>query len=414
MKAILIIVILLGSSTVAIAENQTIQRDPFQQLNAVAASSPVTKQGSLFSLDCNNMPVQQLLQALADSAQINMVFQGIANPALSLHLNKLTLQQALQIVLQNSGLIAEKRQDVWYIFPAVGKSLHAELLTIHYAKAENLAAIIQNPQNHLLSPQGLVIIDLRTNSLWLSDVSKNVAMIKQLVKQFDTPPQQILIRARVVNVDNNFLNELGVKFGSATNGVVSTTDRLTMNLPSATLQTGQLQWALLNLNDGKTLDLELSALEQEGHGQVIASPHLLTENREAAYIEAGDEIPYQEKTSSGATNVTFKKAVLSLKVTPIITSQHHVLLRLTVDQDKVSTRMVQGVPGIETQQLRTQVVVQDGQTVVLGGVFENSRTTQIERVPLLGRLPLIGNLFSSRQIKQQRKQLLVFITPQIV
>jgi type IV pilus assembly protein PilQ len=190
-------------------------------------------------------------------------------------------------------------------------------------------------------------------------------------------------------------------------------DGLGVDLPTE-FETGRFNVAIARIGIHSLLDLQISALENEGHARVISSPELLTANRTPAYIEAGDEIPYQEKTSSGATSVDFKKAVLSLKVTPQITAQNRIILNLEVNQDKLGALLVNGVPSIQTRAIQTQVLVSDSQTLVLGGIYEQSHQQNLVRIPVLGKLPLIGNLFSDRRTIIQRQELLIFVTPKVL
>lgn len=286
------------------------------------------------------------------------------------------------------------------------------LITLHYAKAKDLVTQIKT-QGGLFAKEGHIAADERTNSIWVEGSSADIERIKNFLNFVDTPQKQILIKARIVNIDTNSLCELGVKFETVNLNHSTSQDDLAMDLPITATQDNHFQLSIGRI--GSTLlDLELSALESEGHGKIISSPELITENRLPAYIEAGEEVPYQEKTSSGATNIAFKKAVLSLKVTPQITSDKQIVLNLNINQDKLSAITVQGVPAIQTRQLNTQVRVKNGQTLVLGGIYENIAGENVEQIPIISHVPLIGQLFKNKTTNSQQKELIIFVTPYIV
>ena len=282
----------------------------------------------------------------------------------------------------------------------------SKIIKLNYLKASQLKALLQEAHGNLLSKEGSVIIEPNSNRVWLYDTPQNIQKILRFIHAMDVSSQQILIQARIVNVDSDYLHELGIKFGSQDTSIFSST--------SPGLQIGQVQLPIAYLSPAKRLDMEISALEQQGKANIIANPHLMTEDRLPATIESGEEIPYQEKTSSGATNVAFKKAVLSLKVTPIITTHQKLELKLKVTQDKLSNRLVQDVPGIQTQELITQVVVRSGQTIVLGGVYQTVNENEVIEIPLLGNIPIVGRIFQHHKLRKKRRLLLVFITPEIL
>jgi type IV pilus assembly protein PilQ len=289
---------------------------------------------------------------------------------------------------------------------------HSEFYRLYYAKAVDVAALLQNTTHALLSSQGHVAADIRTNALWITDTQDHLGQIHQFLQKIDIPANQINITARIVNVDENSLEELGLTLGSSTSKNKTTQNKLQMDMPFSIENTGHFAIALGKLDDA-ILSLELSALEREGKARIVSSPKLTTIDRQTAIIESGEEIPYQEQTSSGATNISFKKAVLSLKVTPEITAKQQILLNLVVNQDKVSTLSVNGVPAISTQQLQTQVLVSDGETIVLGGIYEESNNRMMEKIPFWSSVPVIGYLFRHKNTHSERKQLLIFVTPHI-
>jgi len=307
------------------------------------------------------------------------------------------------------------------------------LVPLSYAKAADILALINAPNSHLLSPKGSITADSRTNSLWLEDVESFIPSLQRFIKYMDIAAPQIAIEARIVTVDIFHEHDLGFQFGinslhhlsgtleganlaqQNTSSAVAIKDRLNFNLPATPqAQPASIGVAMLKLADGYAVDLALSALEAEGFGKIIASPKLLTNNQQTAAIEAGEDIPYQEKTSSGATNVAFKKAVLSLQVTPQIIHRDHILLTLKISQDKASAREVNGVPSIDTREITTQVLVKNGQTVVLGGIYETDNQQQIKRIPFISDLPFIGQLFTYHHDTAQKRELLIFVKPTLI
>jgi type IV pilus assembly protein PilQ len=343
------------------------------------------------------------------------------------------------------------RQQVQQLAP-----LRTEYLQINYAKAADLAALIKAGQNNsLLSERGSVAIDERTNTLLLQDTSERLSDIRRLVSTLDIPVRQVLIEARIVIVNDDYRRELGVRFGATAAfehggndgaGIVSGNnfvnedddlvlspndalvpdgrpgfvqgdpiDRYMVNLPIAN-PAGRL--ALTLLDSDYIVDLELSAAQAEGRGEIISSPRLITANQREATIEQGVEIPYQESSSSGATTTSFKKAVLSLKVTPQITPDNRVILDLTVAKDSVGQLVASAtggfVPSIDTREIVTQVLVNDGQTVVLGGILETERRDAETKVPWLGDIPVLGHLFKTTSKTDNKDELLIFVTPRIL
>jgi type IV pilus assembly protein PilQ len=271
--------------------------------------------------------------------------------------------------------------------------------------------------------------------LWLQDTGVQLDEIKNLIKKLDVPVKQVLIEARVVTVNKDFEDVIGIRFGVSNASHMSGTlegankiaggtipsavplaERLNFDAiaPVTTGNAASIGLALAKLGDGTLLDLELSALETEGRGEVISSPRLITGNQQAATIESGEEIPYQEATSSGATSVSFKKAVLSLKVTPQITPDNRVILDLIVNQDTASAQRFNGVPAILTKQIETNVLVNNGQTLVLGGIYKLDKTRAIVRIPFLGNIPVLGMLFRNKRNIIKHEELLIFITPKII
>jgi type IV pilus assembly protein PilQ len=293
---------------------------------------------------------------------------------------------------------------------------------------------LKDKTNSPLSARGTVSIDNSTNSLWIRDSVEQLNNISASIRELDKPIPQILIEARIVSIDQNMEKKLGAQFGSTQtqlankllrsqlknkvkNSNIDLLQHLTMDLPitgSVINGAASMGLRLMRLGQNSFLDLELSALENEGAAEVISAPHLITADQQTAFIEAGAEIPYQEKASSGGTNVIFKKAVLSLKVTPRIIPDGHIVLDLKVNQDQPSTFMTPDAPTIKARGIKTQVSVKSSETVVLGGIYEYSQSKLEQRVPFLGTLPIIGRLFRLTTSNSRRSELLIFLTPTLL
>lgn len=292
-------------------------------------------------------------------------------------------------------------------------SLKSVFLNIHYAQASELAKFINEQKPSLLSTQGRVKADPRTNILWIQDQEDHLKLLEDIVSKLDIPVKQILIKARIVNIDERFLQNLGISFGTQTPASNNNTG-LSLDPVNSSTQIGLFNIPIVKLNNDQFIDMQLNALEQDGHAHIISSPELITNNRLAASIQSGEEVPYQEQTISGNTSVTFKKAVLKLKVTPAIMPHQQVLLQLEVNQDKISALTVQGVPAIRTQELSTEVLLNNKETVVLGGIYEQNDSRTLNQTPWLSKIPLLGLLFHQQQKLHERKKLLIFVTPVIL
>jgi len=307
-----------------------------------------------------------------------------------------------------------------------------------------MATLLSSGNNTLLSKRGSVSVDTRTNALWIRDTARNLKGIVHLIKRLDFPVKQVVIEARVVTVEKKFERNLGAAFGISsprhlsgtlkganqlaqgisTANVTPIAQRLNFDLPAGNsifgvkAQAGSIALAALPIGGVTTLDLELSALEQEGIINLISTPRLITSNQYPAYIKTGEEIPYQESTSSGATSVAFKDAVLELKVTPQITPDNRIILNLTVSNNRAGIPIKLGkdnsaIP-IATEEESSRVLLNDHQTVVLGGVYQQTKTKVVTRIPFLGRIPLLGYLFRRTINRTIKRELLIFLTPHIV
>ena len=290
--------------------------------------------------------------------------------------------------------------------------LHSELIQLNHIQVQALSHLIDNQKSGLLSKNGRMAVDAQTNTLLIKDTPESLKDVRHYLSQVDVSNQQIMIRVRIVSVNNNFTKELGLRYFSTTPAQPEEGASLNMDLPNMLTSPGQFGLTLARLNKNNLLDLELSALESEGHGRIISSPELIATNQRAAYIEAGDQIPYQEKNSRGSIGIAFKKAVLSLKVMPEIIPDNKIILHLTVGHDKASPVLFNGVPVIQTRSIQTDVLANNGETIVLGGIYEEATSNNLERVPLLGRVPVLGALFRSKKEQITSSQLLIFVTPQ--
>ncbi len=369
------------------------------------------------ALDLQNVSVRDALQIIARQLKQNIVINSTVNGYLSLHFHDMTAQQAFYFILASQGLTKFQQEGIWFIEPNdvlirqkqtevkqkeilfEAEPLLTHVWQIRYAQAESIAHFIYDANHSLLSKRGSLQVDGRTNQLCVRDTQENLSEITRLVQRLDIPVKQVLIEARLASVDSDFERELGIDFSAQSGTQV---DR------------GRYSLAIVKLANGSFLDMQLTALENEGHAELISSPSLFTANQQTASIESGEEIPYQEISRSGATGVAFKKAVLSLKVTPQILPNDKVQLQLQINQDRPSPRMVLGVPAITTRQISSSVLAANGQTIVLGGIFESSNGSANQRIPFLGKIPLIGLLFQQQNKTENKRELLIFITPKIV
>ena len=429
-------------------------------------------EGERLTLNFQDIETRAVLQLLADVSGRNIVVSDTVQGNVTLRLQGVPWDQALDIVLATKGLDMRQNGNVIIVAPAEEISareladlesrkeiselapLVAEYVQVNYAKASELADLISGGSggNALLSDRGSVGIDDRTNTLLLQDTIESIASIRRLVVTLDIPVRQVLIESRIVIVNDDFSRDLGIRWGATVvqegGGAVYTTtgrasgtdsmindaaenmnasgspfpvgipsldDRFNINLPVAN-PAGQ--FALAILDDDYLIDLELSAVQAEGRGEVISSPRVITANQKEATIKEGVEIPYQESSSSGATTTQFKEAVLSLTVTPQITPDDRIIIDLLVTKDSVgetvTTERGGSVPSIDTRSIETQVLVNNGQTVVLGGIYETEQRETVTKVPLFGDIPFLGVLFRSTRVKSEKSELLIFVTPKIL
>lgn len=397
--------------------------------------------GERVSLSFQDVPVRALLQIIADVADVNMVVSDSVSGSMALRLENVPWDQALDIILKSKGLGMQREGNVVLVAPlpeiaareeaelAAQQAttnlapLRSEIIQVNYARAGDLAALLKSGEISLLSERGQVTTDNRTNTLLINETRTKLEEIRRLIERLDIPVRQVLIESRIVVANREFSRNLGVNSNladagaieSPTGGNILTNTGFTVALPVASAA-GVLSTSLLG--DTFNVDLALSALESENNGEVISSPRVITANAAEASIEQGVEIPFLEAASSGAATVSFKEAVLSLTVTPQITPDERVIMDLFVTQDTQGQSVnVQGggqVPSINTRSLSTQVLVDDGETVVLGGIYEQEDRDNYTRVPVLGELPLLGFLFRNTTKQRDKRELLLFVTPKIL
>jgi len=430
-------------------------------------------EGQRLTLNFQDIETRAVLQLLAETSGRNIVVSDTVQGNVTLRLRNVPWDQALDIVMTTKGLDMRENGNVIIVAPADEitaretadlearqailelEPLYSEFLQVNYAKASDLAGLIggSGAGNALLSERGSVGIDDRTNTLLVQDTAERLQNIRRLVRTLDIPIRQVLIESRIVVVNDDFSKELGIRFGataynenstdgatviSGTGGGTDTminsivdnlgntgtiypielpslTDRYNINLPIGN-PAGRFSLAVLETE--YLVDLELTAMQAEGRGEIVSTPRVITANQKEARIEQGVEIPYQESASSGATTTQFKKAVLSLTVTPQITPDGNIIMDLLVSKDNVGalTPSATGgaVPSIDTRSVETQVLVRDGQTVVLGGIYETEQRETISKVPFLGDLPGVGVMFRSRSDTSNKSELLIFVTPRIL
>lgn len=426
--------------------------------------------GEKLSLNFQNIEVRALLQVIADFTNFNVVTSDSVSGSVTLRLRDVPWDQALDIIMQAKGLGLRKTGNVLWIAPKDEiaarekqelesrasmenlEQVRTQSFQMNYAKAADIAGQLTsggtgatssgagNSNNaRILSPRGSVIAEPRTNQLFVTDIPSRLVQVQELITKLDIPIRQVLIEARIVEADDDFGKSIGVRLGGGIrdfsagsvngNGVrgnfgsnysaVTTSPTLTsspfVNLPAlpANAQAASYALSLFSPNASRFLALEISALESDGKGRVVSSPRVVTADQVKALIEQGTEFPYQTATSSGATAIAFRKANLKLEVTPQITPEGNIILDLDVNKDTRGETTVDGI-AIDTKHVQTQVLVENGGTVVIGGIFERTERNQVRKVPLLGDLPGVGNLFKSRDMIDERSELLIFITPRVL
>jgi len=432
-------------------------------------------EGQRLTLNFQDIETRAVLQLLAETSGKNIVVSDTVQGNVTLRLRNVPWDQALDIVMTTKGLDMRQNGNVIMVAPAEEiaaretadleaqlaiselEPMYSEFLQVNYAKATDLATLITGAGggNTMLSERGSLGVDDRTNTLLVQDTAERLQDVRRMVRTLDVPIKQVLIESRIVVVNDDFSRDLGVRLGvtafnesntglttisgsgagtdtmigsaldnlaDPTNGTVfpiqlpSLSNRYNVNVPIADAA-GRFSLAILE-ND-YLVDLELTALEAEGRGEIVSTPRVITANQSEATIKQGVEIPYQQASSSGATTIQFKEAVLELVVTPQITPDNNIIMDLRVSKDNVGEIISTGglggtVPSIDTRSVETQVLVADGQTVVLGGIYETERRETVKKVPFLGDIPFAGALFRSKQRIDNKAELLIFVTPRIL
>ena len=423
--------------------------------------------GEKLSLNFQNVEVRAVLQVIADFTSLNIITSDTVTGNLTLRLKDVPWDQALDIILQSKGLSMRKNGSVVWIAPSDElatkekleleskqqildlEPLRTETFHLKFQRAENFVKVLSDDKQRILSKRGSAVIDARTNTLFIQDTPTKMDEIRILLAQIDVPVKQVLIESRIVEASDSFSKNLGIRLGirdsagigypvSSGGGTritagaqiespgfytgqaadIPTFNQQSLNVNMAAgaiggFRSGALSFVLFKSVLGRFLNLELSALQADGRGKIISNPRVVTSDQMEATIEQGTEIPYLSASSSGATSVTFKKAVLSLKVKPQITPDDNVIMDLKVNKDSRGTDTIAG-PAIDTKQITTQVLVENGGTVVIGGIYTEDERTTITKIPLFGDLPFIGPLFKNTQKRDDKTELLIFVTPRIL
>jgi type IV pilus assembly protein PilQ len=440
----------------------------------VASAAPAYR-GEKMSLDAREMEVRAVLQCIADLTGLNIITSDTVGGTLTLMLKDVPWDQALDIILQAKGLGLRKSGNVILIAPkdelnakekvdleakqqiAALEPVRTQAFQLNYAKAVDVANGLTGQggtgaaTTRILSPRGSVIFETRTNQLFVSDIPSKLQEIQEMIAKIDVAVRQVLIESRIVIADDTFGRSLGVKLGATdlrgirggisgynvggsnyvgvggnlnavgaqtgqTTSTTSFADSNFVNLPAVgqnNFDAATLALSLFSAGANRFLNLEISALEADGKGKVVSSPRVITADQQKALIEQGEELPYQVATSSGATSLQFRKANLKLEVTPQITPEGNVILDVDVTKDSVGRATAAGF-AINTKHVRTQVLVENGGTVVIGGIFEQNDREDVTKVPLLGDIPYLGNLFKTKTKTSSKTEMLIFLTPKVV
>ncbi len=452
-----------------VVEVKRVAEDP----NKLTKSASATDYGGdRISLNIQNTPIKQLLQTLGEEFGYNVVMSDTVSGSISLRLQNVPWDQAFDLILERGGLDKRKRGNVLLIAPkdellkkeelelqskqliSDVEPLKTESFQLNYQRAEAFQKILTDEKQRILSKRGSAVIDPRTNTLFIQDTPGRLEELRKLIAKIDIPVRQVMIEARIVEASDSFSKNLGARLGfHDVSSVVSGSNRIqgriggslndtgyhtgqtstvpnyiadgttrnnsatSVNLPATSIkgsQPGAFSLILFNPSATRFLNLELSALEVDGKGKVVSSPRVMTSDQTEALIEQGVEIPYQQATSAGATAVAFKKANLSLKVKPQITPDGRVMMALDINKDVPDTTLAGGTIAIKTKHIKTDVLVDNGGTVVIGGIYEETESRSVSRIPFLGDLPYVGFLFKNTSTDREKVELLVFITPKII
>jgi len=450
-------------------------RQVVEDPNKLVRGSKPGYAGEKLSLNFQNIEVRSVLQVIADFTGLNIITSDTVTGNLTLRLKDVPWDQALDIITQSKNLSMRKTGNVILVAPAEEvaakekqaleavqqidelEAVRTEVFTLKYMKAESLKNILSDPKQKILSKRGSAVLDPRTNTVFVQDTPKYLEQVQAIISKVDVAVKQVMIESRLVIADDKYSKALGARLGITQSGKVGSTastvsgslgnrptaltaTTLTQGTHNGAIQTNLTNGSVLTSSDGQPdlmsnlavanatgslaysiysaaagllLNMELTAMESDGRGKIVSSPRVTTANQHKAKIAAGTEIPYLEASSSGAATVSFKSAVLSLEVTPQITPDDKIIMELDVKKDRVG-QVFNGVPSIETQNINTQVLVGNGETAVLGGIFEQTVRNDVEKVPFFGDLPVLGNLFKKRTSQNDKQELLIFITPRIM
>ena len=447
---------------------------PLTEAEAEEKRSRFAYVGDKLSLNFQDIEVRSVLQLIADFTDLNLVASDTVSGSITLRLENVPWDQALDIVLKAKGLDKRQEGNVLMVAPAAEIAererlqveankqlqelapLRTEFIRVKYADARELYELFdvrrggsssgssnRNATDSILSDRGSAIVDDRTNTIILTDTEDKISEFKQLIDEIDIPIRQVLIEARIVIANTDFRKEIGARlglqgartpdssslgFGGSLENFDGVNDPMQIFLGGGgTILSNDAglgvdlgvndpngSFALELLTQNTYLDLELSALENEGTGEIVSQPKVLTGDKQKASIKTGTEIPYQNATSSGATSVQFKEAVLKLEVTPQITPDGRIIMDINVNQDSVGDLLPTGEPAIDVTQVETKAIVGDGQTLVLGGLFQMSTTESVEKVPFFGDIPYLGRLFRKDLDDMEKREILIFITPKVL
>lgn len=412
--------------------------------------------GEKLSLNFQDIEVRAVLQLIADFTGLNLVASDTVGGSITLRLQNVPWDQALELILKTKGLDKRTVGNVMLVAPAdeiaarekleleANKQVAAlapvrlDIIQINYAKASSIVDLLKQDAE-LISERGFISSDERTNTISVRETSDKLDQIRRLIRTWDIPVRQVLIEARIVRARSNITEEMGIEWGGggldqdgsnlfriggssetlAELGEVASGSSNTITFPNAlavdlgVTRTNSSSLAIGFGSDNYLIDMELSAYEADGKGEIVAQPKIVTADRQTATIKSGEEIPYQEASSSGATSVSFKEAVLSLEVTPQITPDNKIIMDLKINQDDRG-EVTAGIPSITTNEVITQVLVGNGETVVLGGIFQSDQSTTITKTPFLGDIPYLGALFTKTEEVDERAELLIFITPKLL
>ncbi len=433
-------------------------------VSATAASSRGRYTGEKLSLNFQNVEVRAVLNVIADFTDLNIITSDTVSGSITLRLKDVPWDQAMDIILQTRGLDMRKNGNVIWVAPRdelatreklaleaqqqIGEleATRTESFQMNYQKATDVQRLLGDKAQPILSKRGSAVVDVRTNTLFVQDVPSRLEEVRKLIAKIDVPVRQVVIEARIVIADDSFAKNLGARLGydsapgrvigsgnpardlnvtvgSTASNLIAVPTTLTgrtaaqnVNLPATGLNgfnPGSFSLLLFNNAFTRVINAEISAMEADGKGKTVSSPRVLTSDGVEALIEQGTEIPYQQASSSGATAVAFRKANLALKVKPQITPEGNVIMELDVNKDEPGATTTAGVQ-ISTKHVKTSALVENGGTVVIGGIYEETERQDITRVPFFGDLPYVGFLFKNNQRSTRKTELLIFITPRVV